>query len=83
MNNPKLILFVALGLIAVFFISFWMRALAAGRAVENGPDMPTPTNPLPIARTPSARVDVGAGSLATAAPSADSSAVLASPPSAM
>lgn len=42
MDNPKLILFAALGIVGVFFIAMWMRALVAGRAVQNGPDMPTP-----------------------------------------
>ena len=42
MDNPKLILFAALGIVGVFFIAMWMRALAAGRAVQNGPEMPTP-----------------------------------------
>lgn len=42
MDNPKLILFAALGLVGVIFIVMWMRALAAGRAQDNGPDMPTP-----------------------------------------
>lgn len=42
MDNPKLLLFAALGIVGVFFIAMWMRALAAGRAVQNGPDMPTP-----------------------------------------
>lgn len=42
MDNPKLILFAALGVVGVMFIVIWMRALAAGRAQDNGPDMPTP-----------------------------------------
>jgi uncharacterized membrane protein YfcA len=42
MDNPKLILFAALGAVGLFFIVMWVRALAAGRAVQNGPDMPTP-----------------------------------------
>ena len=42
MDNPKLILFAALGIVGVFFLAMWMRALVAGRAVQNGPDMPTP-----------------------------------------
>jgi uncharacterized membrane protein YfcA len=42
MDNPKLILFAALGVVGVFFIVMWMRALKAGRARQNGPDMPTP-----------------------------------------
>lgn len=42
MDNPKLLLFAALGAVGVFFIAMWMRALSAGRAVQNGPDMPTP-----------------------------------------
>jgi len=42
MDNPKLILFAALGVVGVFFIVMWMRALKAGRAQQNGPDMPTP-----------------------------------------
>ncbi len=42
MDNPKLILFAALGVVGVIFIVVWVRALAAGRAQDNGPDIPTP-----------------------------------------
>ena len=42
MDNPKLILFVALGVVAVIYLAVWRRALIAGRARDNGAEMPTP-----------------------------------------
>jgi uncharacterized membrane protein YfcA len=46
MSDPRLILFVALGAITLFFVVVWYRALQAGRAQQNGPDMPTPLQTL-------------------------------------
>ena len=43
MDNPKLILFVALGVVAVIYLAVWRRALIAGRARDNGAEMPGPT----------------------------------------
>jgi uncharacterized membrane protein YfcA len=43
MDNPKLILFVALGVVAVIYLVVWRRALIAGRARDNGAAMPGPT----------------------------------------
>ena len=42
MDNPKVVLFVALGLIAAMFIGVWARALAAGRATGNWAAYPGP-----------------------------------------
>ena len=42
MDNPKVVLFVALGLIAAMFIGVWARALAAGRVTGNGAAYPGP-----------------------------------------
>ena len=42
MDNPKLILFVALGAIAAMFIGVWARALKAGKRSGNGPEWPGP-----------------------------------------
>lgn len=42
MDNPKLILFVALGVVAVIYLAVWRRALIAGRAHGNGAEMPSP-----------------------------------------
>ena len=42
MSNPKLILFIALGAVAVMFLVIWGRALRAGNASGNGPAVPTP-----------------------------------------
>jgi len=42
MDNPKLILFVALGVVAVIYLAVWRRALIAGRAQGNGAQMPSP-----------------------------------------
>src|SRR5687768_17707785 len=43
MDNPKLILFVALGVVAVIYLVVWRRALMAGRAQGNGAEMPGPS----------------------------------------
>jgi uncharacterized membrane protein YfcA len=43
MDNPKLILFVALGVVAVIYLVVWRRALIAGRARDNGAEMPGPS----------------------------------------
>ena len=43
MDNPKLILFVALGVVAVIYLAVWRRALIAGRARGNGAEMPGPS----------------------------------------
>jgi uncharacterized membrane protein YfcA len=42
MNNPKLLLFIALGVVGVMYLVSWARALAAGRSRGNGPAVPTP-----------------------------------------
>ena len=42
MDNPKLILFVALGVVAVIYLAVWRGALIAGRARDNGAEMPSP-----------------------------------------
>jgi uncharacterized membrane protein YfcA len=46
MGDPRLILFAALGAITLFFLVVWYRALQAGRAQQNGPEMPTPLQTL-------------------------------------
>ncbi len=43
MDNPKLLLFVALGVVGVVFLVGWARALRAGRASGNGAAFPSPT----------------------------------------
>jgi uncharacterized membrane protein YfcA len=42
MNNPKLLLFLALGVVGVVYLVSWGRALAAGRASGNGASTPSP-----------------------------------------
>jgi len=42
MNNPKLLLFIALGVVGAMYLVSWARALAAGRSQGNGPAVPTP-----------------------------------------
>ena len=42
MSNPRLILFVALGIVGALFLFSWSRGLAAGRASGNGAGAPTP-----------------------------------------
>jgi uncharacterized membrane protein YfcA len=42
MNNPKLLLFIALGVVALVYLVSWARALAAGRARGNGAAVPSP-----------------------------------------
>jgi len=41
MSDPRLLLFIALGLVGVVFLVAWGKALAAGRAVGNGAQPPT------------------------------------------
>ncbi len=43
MDNPKVLLFVALGVVGVVFLAGWARALAVGRASGNGAAFPSPT----------------------------------------
>lgn len=42
MNNPKLLLFLALGVVGLVYLVSWGRALAAGRARNNGASVPSP-----------------------------------------
>lgn len=42
MNNPKLLLFIALGVVGAMYLVSWARALVAGRSQGNGPAVPTP-----------------------------------------
>ena len=42
MDNPKVILFVALGAVAAMFLVVWARALRAGQSQGNGAEMPGP-----------------------------------------
>ncbi len=42
MNNPKLLLFLALGVVGLVFLVSWGRALAAGRSSGNGVGAPSP-----------------------------------------
>lgn len=41
--DPRLLLFIALGVVGVIFVISWARALAAGKAQGNGPAVPAPT----------------------------------------
>jgi uncharacterized membrane protein YfcA len=41
MNNPKLLLFIALGVVALVYLVVWVRALAVGRATGNGAAVPS------------------------------------------
>ena len=41
MSNPKLLLFLALGVVAVVFLIDWARTLSAGRARGEGAAVPT------------------------------------------
>ena len=41
MSDPRLILFVALGIVGALFLVAWARGLAAGRAVGNGAAPPS------------------------------------------
>lgn len=42
MTNPKLLLFLALGVVGLVYLVSWGRALAAGRASGNGAAVPSP-----------------------------------------
>jgi hypothetical protein len=42
MNNPKLLLFLALGVVGLVYLISWGRALAAGRSRGNGAAVPSP-----------------------------------------
>ena len=42
MDNPKLWIFLALGVVGLVYLVTWARALAAGRARGNGPAVPSP-----------------------------------------
>lgn len=42
MNNPKLLLFLALGVVGLVYLVSWGRALQAGRASGNGAEVPSP-----------------------------------------
>lgn len=42
MTNPKLLLFLALGVVGLVYLVSWGRALSAGKAVGNGPSAPSP-----------------------------------------
>ncbi len=42
MTNPKLLLFLALGVVGAVYLVSWGRALAAGRATGNGAAAPSP-----------------------------------------
>jgi hypothetical protein len=42
MNNPKLLLFLALGVVGLVYLVSWGRALAVGRASGNGASTPSP-----------------------------------------
>ena len=42
MDNPKVILFVALGAVAAMFLVVWARALRAGQSQGNGAEVPGP-----------------------------------------
>ena len=42
MSNPKLLLFLALGVVGLVYLVSWGRALAAGRAQGNGAAVPSP-----------------------------------------
>jgi len=42
MNNPKLLLFIALGVVGLVYLVSWAGALAAGRSRGNGAAVPSP-----------------------------------------